>query len=409
MEYEIRAITDEEYVEYQKAMGVGFGYQPPEKAIEQARAMFERDRSLAAFDAGRIVSTAGVFTLELTVPGGNTVPAGGVTAVSVMPTHRRRGILTAMMAEMLDDIERRGEPVAMLWASESIIYGRYGYGLATTGLRFEVERAHARLTHPVSTAGRVRVIDKDDALKVLPDVFDAFRRTQPGAVSRPPGWWSWHIFDPEWDRNGASARFYLVHETPKGVVDGFATYRMKGDWSNGVPNGTAYIGEVIATDETTRTALWQLCLDIDLTAKSYAVNAPVDEPLRWRLADPRRFRAKAVDDNLWVRILDVPRALAARTYAVDDRLTFEVRDAARERTAGRFELQGSRTGASCKRAKRKADLTLDIRDLGAIYLGGVKASTLARAGRIEENTKGALTRADLLFASERAPWCNTDF
>jgi predicted acetyltransferase len=409
MEIAIRSITDDEFVEYEKAMGVGFGYQPSDDAIEHSKGMFERDRSVAAFDAGRIVATAGVYTLDLTVPGLSSVTVGGVTAVSVMPTHRRQGILTRMMAKMLDDIVERGEPLAMLWASESIIYGRFGYGLAASGVTFEIERDHAALARPVRAPGRIRAIDKDTASKVLPDAFERFRRTQPGAVSRPAGWWNWHWWDPEWDRGGASPRFFLIHETPKGVVDGYASYRVKSDWSNGgSPGATARIGEVIGADPATRTALWQMCLDLDLTSKIQG-NVPVDEPLRWQLADPRRFSVSRVSDNLWVRLLDVGRSLSSRTYASEGHVVFEVADRTRADVAGRYELEGGPSGATSKRSRRKADLALDIADLGAMYLGGIDATTLARAGRVEELTKGALARADAMLASHPAPWCNTDF
>jgi len=326
-----------------------------------------------------------------------------------MPTHRRQGVLTRMMQRLLDDVVARGEPVAMLWASESNIYGRFGYGLATSGLSVDIERKHAVLRDPVSAPGRLRMIDHETAKKVLPEAFDRFRRAQPGSVSRTTAWWSRYLSDPESERNGHSALFFIVHETARGVVDGFASYRMKRDWSRGTPEGTALIDELIASDPLTRTALWLACLDLDLTAKIHAVNVPVDEPLRWQLADARRFKVDSYTDNLWVRPLDIPTTLSSRTYAAAGHLVFDVRDTTRADTAGRYELEGNEDGAVCKRTRRKADLTLDVADLGAISLGGVDATTLARAGRVTEVTKNALQRADAMFACTPAPWCNTDF
>jgi len=409
MAIELRAVTDDEYPEYMRTLGVGFGFQPTDENIEASRPLFEAERSVGAFDAGRMVATAGVFTMELTLPGGAPVPAGGVTAVTVMPSHRRQGVLRRMMASMFDDCTARSEPIAMLWASESVIYGRYGYGVGSLSAVFEVDRRHAGLTHPVTAPGRIRMIDKDGAAKVLPEVFDRARLRQAGAVSRNAGWWTTHLRDPEWDREGASAMFLLIYEAPGGRVDGYAAYRIRGQWTSAsLPQSTAVVLEVIAVDDTAAMALWQTCLDIDLTAKTVG-SVPIDEPLRWRFADPRRFELKAVKDGLWVRLLDVPAALSRRTYPVDGRMVVEVVDTVRPEVAGRYEIDASDGRATVKRSKRKADLRLGVAELGSVFMGATTATTLRRAGRIDEATTGAAARADTLFACSPAPFCSTDF
>ena len=407
---EIRPITDDELPGFVAAEHVAFSEELKPERLEDIRAVVEIDRTLAAFDAGRIVGTAAAGSWELTVPGPATVPAATVTAVAVLPTHRRRGVLTTLMARQLDDVLERGEPVAVLTASESIIYGRFGYGLATWAVGFSIDRPHAGLARPVDVGGRVVMLDNNEAAKRIPDLYDDLRRRHLGALSRPPGWWAEYFRDPEDRRDGASPRFYALHESDAGDADGFVSYRVKKDWrDDGLAAGDTQVYELYGARPAVRAALWQFCLGVDLTATLSCANAPVDEPLRWMLSDPRRFRVTGVADWLWARLVDIPAALGGRRYTSPGRLVLDVADSFKAHNTGRYELVGGADGAECRRTDSEPDLALSVADLGALYLGGVGCTALARAGRIEECRRGALAAGDALFATHEAPWCATEF
>jgi predicted acetyltransferase len=410
MAIELRPVTDEEFPTYSRAVEAVFGDQPTAERVENWRHVFEADRSLAAFDGGEMVATAGAFTFELTLPGGTTVPAAGVTAVGVQPTHRRQGILRRMMQRQLDDVAARGEPVAILTASETGIYGRFGYGLASFSAVYELETDYGAFAVPLDGAGRLRMIDADTAAKVLPGVYERARHLTPGAVNRVPGYWNMFLSDKEWDRHGASALFHVVHESTAGEADGYACYRLKGSWDDSLPAGKVFLIDMAATSDEVALALWRYLLDIDLMKSvSTPAGRPVDEPLRHRLAEPRRLLTKQVSDMLWARILDVPAALSARRYGTEDQLVIELADAFRPGNDGRYLVSGSPEAAQCERSHDTPDLAMGAPELGAIYLGGVAPSTLARAGRITELTTGALRRADAFFSSSPLPYCATHF
>jgi predicted acetyltransferase len=314
------------------------------------------------------------------------------------------------MARQLDDVLERGEPVAVLTASESVIYGRFGYGLATWATAFTIDRLHARLARPLDVGGRVVMLDNDEAAKRIPDLYDDLRRRHLGALSRPPGWWAEYFRDPEDRRDGASSRFYALHEADTGEADGFVAYRVKKNWmDDGVAAGETQVYELYGSSPAVRAALWQFCLGVDLTATLSCSNAPVDEPLRWMLSDPRRFRVTGVADWLWARLVDIPAALGGRRYTSPARLVLDVADSFKPHNTGRYELVGGPDGAECGRTDSEPDLALSVADLGALYLGGVGCTALARAGRIEECRPGALATGDALFATPEAPWCATEF
>jgi len=407
--FDIRPVTGDEFIPFSRAADAAFGHQPTTEQMEGWRAIFEPDRSLAAFDDGRIVGTAGAVSFALTLPGLTTLPVAGVTAVGVLPTHRRQGILTSVMRRQLEDVRARGEALAILYASESAIYGRFGYGLATSMSAFDLDRRHAAFARPVESPGRCRLLDRDEALDTLPAAYDRARRVQPGAVTRSAAWWTGLLRDPESEREGASAYWYVVYESADGQVDGFAHYRVKGQWDDGLSNNTLLLSELSAATSEAHAVLWRYLLDVDLVTTVRAANAPVDEPLRWLLADPRRMRVTRFNDGVWVRVLDVSAALSARRYAVSGRLALDLADPFLPRNSGRYLLEGGPEGAACGATTEAADLALGVSDLAAILLGGARPSTLARAGRIVERSPGALARADLMFACEPLPWCGTFF
>lgn len=410
MDLELRDITEEELPAYVRATETAFGHQPTDEEVADFAIFLEGQQRWGVFDDGEIVGTGGSFSFDLTVSGGGTVPAGGLTAIGVRATHRRRGILTSMMDHHLDEVARRRQPVSILTASESVIYGRYGYGSAADLTRWKLPTAGTTLASPSRAQGRFRQLDGARAATVLPAVYDAHRASTAGGLTRPRGYWDHWFLDRPDHRHGASARFYVVHESVGGEPDGYAAYRISSSWGDhGIPGSTLVASEVVSADPEVEAALWEHLLSVDLVATIDAVDRPVDDPIRWRLADPRRLQTQRVTDHLWVRLLDIPAAMEARSYLVADRLVLELSDPFRPANSGRWRLDAGPAGASCTRTEDPPDVTLGAADLGAVYLGGVRPSTLARAGRLEERTPGARVRLDLLLSWGPAPWCATGF
>ncbi len=412
MPWEIRRVTASQIPELVRADWAAFGNRPTEAQIEEAAKFLEPDRAFVAVDQDRVVGTAGTIGLELTVPGPATVSTAGVTYVGVLPTHRRQGILTALMAALHEDARRRQEPFAALLAAEATIYRRFGYGVAVSSSSVEIDRSRASLRRPVDLAGRLRILERGEMRDVLPPIHDRYRRQQAGEVSRPPPWWARRLADREDERHDSGARFAAVWENPVGgtTPGGYVTYRVRQRWDEGVPGGTLEIEDLIALTPEVRAGLWQYCFGVDLIGVVRAWGVPIDEPLPWMLTDARRLRVTANKDFLWLRLLDVEAALAARSYSCDSSLVLEIVDGSAPAHAARYRLCGGGPGeAACCRTDRSADLALEVADLAAAYLGGVRFTTLARAGLVSELTPGALARADALFATVPAPFCCTGF
>jgi predicted acetyltransferase len=410
--YEMRPIGEDEFERFSRTGAMAFGEDPSPEHLEYVRRFFEVDRSLAIFDGGDLVATAGAFTFQLTVPGPAVVPAAGVTWVTVLPTHRRRGVLRQMMDRQLDDVAEREEPVALLTASEAMIYGRFGYGIGTRQNFVELRKEGLHLTSPPLAAGRVRLLEPDAAKKVIPGIYDQFRRSQPGAIDFNESWWESFFTDPEKFRDGASARYYAVHENEEGEADGYATYRISwGSWTPELPGSTLKLRQIVASNAETEAALFEFLLGVDLVWAIELSVRPVDDQLRWRLSDFRRYRVRRTNDWLWVRLVDIPTALAARTYATEDTITIGVEDGFRPANSGLYRLDGGPGGATCERvadATAEADLRMPVDVLGAAYLGGTSLATLASAGRVIGSPE-AVARADMMFRSTPEPFCDRDF
>jgi predicted acetyltransferase len=393
MELELRPVTEDEWATYVGVVGAHFGLHPTDHDTATARSRMELDRTLAVFDEGEIVGTASAWSFAMTVPGGEQLPCAGVTFVGVRPTHRRRGLLRRMMERQLDDVAARGEALAALTASESVIYGRFGYGVASVKREWSLRREGTVLVRPPEAEGRVRIVGPDEARKVVPDVYGQAIRRIPGAVTRSEPVWDEWFHDQEDERGGASALFFAVHDG-----GGYVAWRRKGE-------EVLVVHELHAVDDEVEAALWQFVLDVDLVREIRGRRRPVDERLAWRLADPRRLVVEHEVDDLYVRLVDPAAALSARTYGSDDEVVLEVTDPFRPANDGRWLV----SGAGCQRTARDVDLALGASELGSLYLGGVAPSLLARAGRIEEIRPGALRRADALFRSPVAPWLTMGF
>jgi len=403
----LRPADEHQLAQFRRATAVAFGTIAGDDELDWG-ASLELDRTLAAFDGDAIVGTAAALSFELTVPGGALVPTAGVTMVGVHPTHRRRGLLARMMEQQLADVTERGEPLAVLTASEAAIYGRFGYGLATFSTFWALRTEGTEFVRPAAVTGRFRLLEATEAATVVPALYDAARKRHVGEVTRSGAWWG-HIFSERSGGKGPRRVFTAVHESADGDADGFARYRVKDDWSGGIAANTLEVLDLYALDDEVEAALWQFLVEIDLVANVKAFGRPIDEPLRWRLADPRRMQIAEVTDHLWVRVVDPAAALAARTYGSEDRVVIELADPFLPANEGVWEIDGSPGGADVRRTDAEADLVLSAPELGALYLGGVTASTLARAGRVRELVPGAISRADKFFTTAPAPWCRTDF
>jgi predicted acetyltransferase len=409
MDIDIRPITPEQGDEFSAVMAAAFGETFSEEELADHDRWFEYDRSIAAFDGDRMVGTGGAFSMDLTLPGLTTIPIGGLTAISVLPTHRRRGILRSMIAYHFQEVEDRGEMVSALGASESLLYGRYGYGMATTFADYEIDPRRGQFLRPFAGRGRLRLLEPEETAKIVPPFYDRYRRGQPGELSRDQVWWDVYARDPEWTRQGASRHYDVVYESEPGRVDGWMSYRVESRWPNGLAANVVKVRNLIGLTPEAEAGLWRYILDLDLAGTIKLIDRPVDDPVRWRLADPRRLRVTEMGDQLWVRLLDLPGALAARRYAASGSLVLEVTDALRPRNQGRFRLEGGPDGAACAPDSADPDVALDVTDLGAAYLGGVSLASLARAERVAELTPGAVGQADRMFAADPPPICTTHF
>lgn len=348
---------------------------------------------LAVTGDGKAVGSATAHSFELTLPGEVVAPAAGITAVGVLPTHRRQGVLTAMMRHQLADLRERGEALAVLLSTEGTIYGRFGYGPATYTRRLTVQRSQGAFRAEGTATGTIEVLKRSECVEIMEDVYDRYRRAQIGALSRPHRWWALGAGMPP---VAPAPRHVAVHRDDDGVPDGYATYT--------VDDGKLVIDETITSDDAVFTALARFALDHDLVTEVTFRHFPTGHPLRWQLADINAGKLSSEIDWLWVRLLDVPEALTARRYLSDGELVLDVRDPFLGEH-GRHLLSVRDGEASCVATDREPDLSFDVRDLGSVYLGGTTPSTLIRAGHVRAHNARAAATADLLFRAARPPHC----
>ena len=400
MTFKVKPCKDlDEFSQAVFAIGQYFALDPTEERMERFSKNLPIERMHAARENGRIVGGAGAFPFELTVPGA-IVPTAGVTVVGTYPTHRRRGVLRAMMRAQLDDVHERGEPLALLWASEETIYGRFGYGMASLAGDITVPREHSAFAIPHQHERALRFVDAKEALELFPKVWDKVRKKTPGMLGRSRNWWEFRIlFEPPGSGGEGGPKRFVVLERD-GRPEGYAIYRHKPKWDDGVSNSELEVVEAIALDGRPTAELWRFLLDVDWAARITAGLLPIDHPLFHLLATPRRMRFR-VGDGLWARLVDVGKALSARSYAADGVVVFDVADSFCPWNEGRWRLGGGRA----RRTTAAPQLRCDVTALGSVYLGGFSFSELVRGGRVEELRRGAAARADAMFASEPAPWC----
>jgi len=402
MSLEYRSPSAEEFATVLRTAAAAFGEEPKEDDIERQRRRMPLDRALAAWDAGKPVGVTASYPFELTIPGGRA-SAAGVTWVGVLPSHRRQGVLRELMRRQLEDVHSRGEPIAILWASESVIYGRFGYGMAAPATELDAERSAFALRNDPGPRGSVRLVSADEAADLFPPVYERVRAERPGMLGRNADAWKYsRLADPEQWREGSGPKFYALLEMDGDAV-GYALYRIASKWEGGTPKGEVRIVEALATSPEATAELWRFLFGIDLVVKVKSEAADPAWPLFLMATDPRRLHI-SVSDGLWLRLVDLEAALRARSFAAGDPVVLEVTDEMLPRNAGSWSV-GAETGPS----EQEPDVALDVADLASVYLGAFSFERLAAAGRARELRPGGLARATALFATPLPPYCPEGF
>ncbi|MHC3469070.1 GNAT family N-acetyltransferase [Streptomyces sp. 7R007] len=409
---DVRPITEAEFPEWLRAVNAGFLRAPSvsDAELEARRTQFAPGRYTGAFDGGRCVATFRSFAQELTAVGGTLVPANAVTGVTVTATHRRRGLLTRMMTRDLAAAKDRGDVVATLIAAEYPIYGRFGFGPAAATAEWTVDVPRTGLDprrRIPEDGGRIDLLDAADVRKLGPELHDRVRRATPGAISRTDWWWQLNTgvvsIDPKW-----TEPFFAAYRAPDGTMEGLVAYEVDDTWGDGKqPQDTATVRGLIATSPAAERALWHYLCSIDWVTRIKTGPRAPDDLLPLYLPDARAASITTLSDWLWVRILDVVRALEARTYEGAGSLVLEVLDGSGLTGGGRYRLEVAERGGSgsCTPTREAAELTLDITGLASLWLGDESAVRLAAAGRVREERAGAARLADALLRTSRRPWC----
>lgn len=410
MRIEIRnPASAEDYVAAIEVMSTGFLERPDvAKVAEQVRQHWLPERSWIAWDGSRACGNFRSWLTKLTLPGGGELPAAAVSAVGVLPTHRRRGVLTQMAAAAHQAIRDAGEPLSILLASEYPIYGRYGYGPASRDATFTVHTKETEL--PGDMAGTLELAPLTAATRdTVRAVFEVARRQRAGEIWRRDVTWNLDMgLEPDAFEDKPWRGFIALHRDRSGAVDGYVRYKADPKWDAG-PTGELEIADLHTLDDAAYADLWRFLLSIDLATTVIAPNRPVSDPLPWLLTNPRAIGIGRLNDRLWVRIWDVPRTLEARTYETAAALTLEVVDEDVWGGTRRWRLEAGPDGAACRETRDEPDLTLPIRALGAVYLGGSRLRDVAKWAPVVEHRPGALAEADALFRTTEEPWLSTFF
>lgn len=392
MSIEYRLISEDELQAASEVQSLAFGGHFEPSRLPRDREWFELGEYLGAFDGPDLVGVTERFPFAISVPGGSVTTAC-IGGVSVLPSHRRRGLLTGMMKRHLAAAHERGLAVSTLGSSEAPIYGRFGYGIAVEHEDWKIERHRTAFRREYAWDGSLRMVKVDRASEVFPQVYRRATAGRAGVIQPPKPWWDDILEVPSEGKTGKPVNFYVEYREDE--VEGCAMYRIK--------EGTVVVRLLFASTQAASAALWRYCFDIDLIRTIKVWARPIDDPLVWMLHDPRALRRRP-NDSTWLRLIDVSKALSSRTYAVDGEIVFEVRDDFCPWNEGVYELSGGPAGAVCKPTTRKADLALSVDDLAVPYLGGSPLTPLALAGRVEERTPGALSHADAMFATQIKPW-----
>lgn len=409
MNTEIRRVREDELPAFIESMSAGFLARPdPDKVAAEVKPLWDLERAWAAFEGDRVVGTFRTWATELTVPGGTQLPGAAVTNVTVLPTHRRRGVLRGMVATEHAAIRERGEAVAVLWASEWPIYGRFGYGPGCIDSTWTLD-TRATTFHR-DPSGVVELAKASEATRdLVMGVYGAWRLGQPGDIRRRDAGWDWDLGlrESAWDSRWKG--FIVLHRDESGVVDGYARYRADDKWEQRQPHNTLTVDELHALNDDAYLALWRFLAEVDWVASVKAERRSPSERLRWYLTNARAAVISEVGESIWVRLFDLPRALEARAYEREGSVVLEVVDGEASGGRTRIALDAGPAGATARPTKRSPNLTLDVSALGAAYLGGAPLREAVRASGVDEHRTGALAEATALFRTLDEPWCSTFF
>lgn len=407
MPVDYRVITADELPHWRRFVRRGFNdHLHPDEVARLRDGRADMDRLFGAFESDQLVSTGGTDSHLMSVPGAAQLPTAGIAYVGTAASHRRKGLLRGMMRTLLDQAREREEPLAALWASQSGIYSRFGFGQAIISEQWNIETSRTAFAHSPQAPGRLRFVDHGEALKLMPGIWVEASAERGGFLDRSERRWRYFFFDEERVRDGWSGMFHVVYEHD-GRPEGYAAYRLQHIHPERDPMKMVVL-ECVTISDAAHAAIWRFLFDVDLVETVRADNRPTDDPVWWMLADPRRLK-RSREDGLWVRLLDVVSALGARTYDADGRLVIEVEDRFLPDAGGLFELEVSPEGSICRRSTARPDISLSASELGAVYLGGARLESMARAGRVTEHSAGAVRLFDRMFATMNAPWCAHHF
>lgn len=399
---EIRPARLQEAEEFMQVMGSAFGFEPPEQS-GPFRQYWEPERSRCAYQDGKMVGTSGAYSFQMTVPG-TVIPSAGTTMVSVLPSHRRQGVLTQMMQAHLQEAKEREESFASLWASDSAIYGRFGYGEASRDTETTIDRQFVKLHKNAPEPDPVRMVTQEEASTNFPLVYEQMFSHRPGCFARSQTWWNLHRFrDLPDHRDGATKFRFAVSRGPNNQPSGYVQYRVKSDWEQGHATGKVIVNELVSNTPEAASGLWKFVLEHDLISQIVAENRPVDDLLPDLLSGTRRAQ-RLVLDALWVRLLNIPQAFSLRRYRHPGQLVFEVIDPM-GMDSGSYRLEVAEDGTgNCEPTTAEPDLSMNIAELGGAYLGWSRMAHLRRAGRVT-GTEPAARQADHMLGWDPLPWC----
>jgi predicted acetyltransferase len=411
MAIEIRNATRDEFTAVADAMSTAFLERPDVAAIgAQVRDLWEPERTWAAFDGGRVCGTFRSWPTELTLPGLAMLPAAAVAGVTVLPTHRRQGILTRLAAAEHAALVERGEALALLYSAEYPIYGRFGYGPATRFATWTVDFTRSRTSPRDADPGSIELVTPTQAIAdELRDLYDEWRRRRPGEIRRRG--WSWAarlgILPEAW--GPPFKGFYAFHRDAAGRLDGFIRYRNEDTWEDNLPKNRLEVTDLFGATDDVEAALWGFLASVDLVTSIKAPGRSPSDRLPWLLGNPRAAVLSGTVDGMWVRIFDLPRALAARTYEHEGSIVLEIVDDRAPGGATRVLLDGGPDGATCRVTDRPPDLTLPVAALGSVYLGAHDLRDVVIRTGGDEHREGALAQAAAMFRTIREPWTSTFF
>ena len=397
MAIELRAPTDHEWPDVYAADARAFGASYTAEEIERKRPLHDMSRFRIAVDRRHIVGVAGSYALDATLPGGASVPMGGVTWVSVAVTHRRQGLMRRLIGAIHDDIDGRDEPLASLYASEGGIYHHVGYGPATQVRVTAIDPRFTRMRAECApSAGTVGYLEGDEIVPAIDALWQRFRMVRAGEAAKSRSDHEFFVESGKIASDGYTASTYLAHR------DGYAVYRTKMQWNDGHPAHSVFVSEFAAVTSEAHAALWHALLSLDLVGSITSRIVPIDDPLPSLLENPRALRTTDLNDGAWLNVRDVTRCFGARTYRSADRIVVEV-------DGIRWAIDGGPDGASCKIVRSKPDLFASLGAFSSLLYGGVLPSALVAGRRMRARNNDVLARADIFFTTSLAPHCQSQY